>query len=296
MFDMRYHIASLIAVFLALAIGILLGTVIVNKGILADQQTSLVKRIESNFNALRNENSTLQNELYETREFESKAAPFIIKDKLSGANVAIIITGSLTDSSFLTNLTDDLKRAGAAVNSITVAKEFNIGNQAITVLQPYIQTPLNKDNARELILRRMVDDLGASNSNATTTASTTESNNAYLLQLKNLGFIKTDINFNAPGKTIDKAVIIGGSDAGEEPKLTDLPIILELKNLNIRTVGTEPSTCKKSYMRSYQAAGIPTVDNIDQRIGIISAIYALAGTNGNFGMKRTAGQLMPALQ
>lgn len=296
MLDMRYHIASLIAVFLALAIGILLGTVIVDKGLLANQQTSLVKRIESNFNVLREENRTLKSELYEKREFENKAVPLVIKDKLAGANVVIIATWSLTDNSFLTNLTDDLKRAGATVNNVTVEKDFNINDQAITLLQPYIQTPLNKENARELILKRMVDDLGTSSDNTSSATGAIGSDNSYLLQLKSLGFIKTDIDFNVPDRTFDKAIIIGGSDRDEETRITDLPIILELKSLNIRTIGTETSSCKKSYMRPYQAVGIPTVDNINERIGIVSAIYALTGIDGNFGTKKTAGQLMPTLQ
>ncbi len=53
MFDMRYHIASLVAVFLALTVGIVLGTAIVNRGVLVRQQNALVGSLRTEFASLR---------------------------------------------------------------------------------------------------------------------------------------------------------------------------------------------------------------------------------------------------
>lgn len=293
MLDMRYHVASLIAVFLALAIGILLGTVIVDKGVISNQQSALVKRIEANFTALRDENRSLKAELYQKREFENKSFPVVVQDKLVGSKVVIISTGTLADGSVVSNIADDLKKAGAAVNTVWVQGDFKINDEALTVLQPYFQDQLSKNNAREEILKKMVDDIVKGVEESATAANETRA--GYLQQLKNLRYIKSDIDFNSPTTSVLKVVIVGGSETNEDPKNIDLPIITELKTLGVRVVGVESATCKKSYMTFYQASEIPTVDNVDQRIGVISMIYALAGADGNYGLKKTAAQLMPNL-
>ncbi|MCL6471976.1 MAG: copper transporter [Firmicutes bacterium] len=293
MLDMRYHVASLIAVFLALAIGILLGTVIVDKGVISNQQSALVKRIEANFTALRDENRSLKAELYQKREFENKSFPVVVQNKLSDTKVIIISTGTLSDGSLISNIADDLKKAGAATNTVWVQGDFKINDDALATLQPYFQDQLSKNNAREEILKKMVADIVKGAEDSATAAN--ETGSSYLQQLKDLRYIKSDIDFNAQVAPVSKFVIVGGSETNEDPKNTDLPIISELKALGVRVVGVESTTCKKSYMPFYQATEIPTVDNVDQRIGVISMIYALAGADGNYGLKKTAAQLMPNL-
>jgi hypothetical protein len=107
-----------------------------------------------------------------------------------------------------------------------------------------------------------------------------------------MGLMKTDINFSL-FKPISSAVIIGGSNTNQDPLKTDLPLAAQLKAMKVRVIGVETSEAKKSYVKTYQAAGIPTVDNINQPTGIISAVFALGSQDGNFGIKGTAGQLMP---
>jgi hypothetical protein len=49
-------------------------------------------------------------------------------------------------------------------------------------------------------------------------------------------------------------------------------------------------------MQEYQSVHIPTVDNVDQSTGIISTIFTLSGLDGNFGVKKTAEQLLPTIE
>jgi hypothetical protein len=42
MYNLRYHIVSLVAVFLALTVGLVLGTVVVERGVLTKQRAALV--------------------------------------------------------------------------------------------------------------------------------------------------------------------------------------------------------------------------------------------------------------
>ena len=53
MIDLRYHIATIIALFLALAVGILIGSTIVGDDLLVEQQKKSIDRLEEQFLSLR---------------------------------------------------------------------------------------------------------------------------------------------------------------------------------------------------------------------------------------------------
>ena len=63
MYNLRYHIASLVAVFLALAIGIVLGGLVVRQGVFDTQQRALVSSLQSEFNSIKKQNTALKSSL-----------------------------------------------------------------------------------------------------------------------------------------------------------------------------------------------------------------------------------------
>lgn len=313
MFDMRYHIASLVAVFLALAIGILLGTVIVDRGILVNQQRSMVKNIENGFDAIRTENRTLNEEVKAQREFASQVMPLTVRDRLAGQNVMIIATTKVDDK-IRDPLIKNVEKAGATVSFISIAEEFKPNSATVLQIKPYYDktTQVKTENAQALMLKKMIEMLTMSSSAPSTetaatttsvavtssddTATTESAKTPFLTVLKDMGFIKTDINPEDESKKITQVLIMGGTGINRDPLQIDMPIILQLKSIKLRTVGVETSDCKHSFMQEYQSAHIPTVDNIDQSTGIISSIFALSGIDGNFGTKKTADQLLPTIE
>ena len=52
MIDIRYHVISLVAVFLALGIGILLGTTLVERGLIAEQKNE-IKSLRETFDEIK---------------------------------------------------------------------------------------------------------------------------------------------------------------------------------------------------------------------------------------------------
>ena len=75
MYNLRYHIASLVAVFLALAIGLILGTVVGERGTLDKQQTTLVTSLQKDFTLLRTENADLKRERDRDHAFATDVVP-----------------------------------------------------------------------------------------------------------------------------------------------------------------------------------------------------------------------------
>ena len=61
--DLRYHIASLVAVFLALGLGILVGGIFLKSDILVNRQKELTDRLEVQIEQLRQKNETVEKEL-----------------------------------------------------------------------------------------------------------------------------------------------------------------------------------------------------------------------------------------
>ena len=53
MIDLKYHIASIVAVFLALGLGVIIGSTIVGDDLLVDQQQKLIERLEEQFYTLK---------------------------------------------------------------------------------------------------------------------------------------------------------------------------------------------------------------------------------------------------
>ena len=63
MIDFRCHLAGIVGVFLALGVGMLIGTQLSQDGMLLEEQMRLVERIEDGLNRMRAENRRLQEEV-----------------------------------------------------------------------------------------------------------------------------------------------------------------------------------------------------------------------------------------
>jgi Copper transport outer membrane protein, MctB len=113
MIDFRYHLVSLVAVFLALAVGIVLGTTALNGPL-----TRGLQRAETN---LRNtaDNLRAQNNLQASRlsgdaSLLTLAAPRLLGGLLPGERV-VLITAPGADSAVVTGVSTAIRQAGATV-------------------------------------------------------------------------------------------------------------------------------------------------------------------------------------
>src|SRR5215204_4498675 len=95
MFDLRYHVASLAAVFVALLIGILVGVAMSGKVDDAEKQSlqSDVNRLEAQLDAASERRVTDTREQKAFQAFVKNAYPALIADRLAGKRVAIVFVG-----------------------------------------------------------------------------------------------------------------------------------------------------------------------------------------------------------
>ena len=95
--DIRYHIASLAAVFLALALGILIGTSMISSDAINEQQKKMIEGLEKEFAVLREENKVNADALMQAQEvianqqkFNERVLPLLVSGKLEGRKIAVI--------------------------------------------------------------------------------------------------------------------------------------------------------------------------------------------------------------
>ena len=283
---MRYHIASLVATFLALGIGILIGSIMLGNDTLVKQQQQLTRKLELQIEELRKKNEAVQaivnnlevsNDLKE--QFEKQSLPFLVAGRLSGYQVAII---EINHYRFLPELTETLKTSGATVSSVTtVFSDLGFDQEEIQAIWG------QKDLTPELIAKRLANEIGQN--------IIAGENQKLINFLIAQGIIKTIGQYGVP---LNGVIIIRENQAQKtyyEVETFDLPLIDYFLKQKISVFGVEETKVDRSCMKAYQRKEITTVDNIDTIPGQVALVLALAGNPGHYGVKPTAQILLPKL-
>ncbi|MEA4883425.1 MAG: copper transporter [Clostridia bacterium] len=87
---LRYHVVSLVAVLVALGIGILLGASMAGDEGLAGQQRALIDQLHSDFARLARERDDLAWELGASLKYAEETMPYIVQGRLAGKTIAIV--------------------------------------------------------------------------------------------------------------------------------------------------------------------------------------------------------------
>ncbi len=118
MIDFRYHLVSIVAVFLALAIGIVVGAqalpTVVQSGLQAEMKT-----VQHNNRVLNTQNDQLSQQLAADNAFAQAASAGLVHDLLAGQSVVLVLAPG-ADSQTVTGVTTALRRAGATVTGQVV--------------------------------------------------------------------------------------------------------------------------------------------------------------------------------
>ena len=120
MYNIRYHIASLVAVFLALAMGLVLGGLVVRQGAFDTQQRALVTSLQSEFNKLKKENAALKSELGLEESYASQMTDAWAAGRLSGQTVLVLTSGGKNEG--VDSAAAAVKSAGGRTAIVTILK------------------------------------------------------------------------------------------------------------------------------------------------------------------------------
>jgi hypothetical protein len=110
--NFRYHVVSLTAVFLALAVGLVLGSTVLN-GPTLDALESRVNTLGRDNSQLREQYSLLEEEVEREQDFAVEAAPMLLDGQLAGQRVALLVLPGGED--YADGVAETLDLAGASL-------------------------------------------------------------------------------------------------------------------------------------------------------------------------------------
>jgi hypothetical protein len=155
--DFRYHLISIIAVLMSLAIGIFAGSGFLGGPLLDDLENRL-NRIERKNESYRAANQDLRGELEQVNDFVAAVEPMLVGDVLSGERV-VVFEFEGTDSALVDELLGSIERAGGVTTSRVVLSEKLALEQQTDLDQLALIVESPDDRPRE-VRREAAQDLG----------------------------------------------------------------------------------------------------------------------------------------
>jgi Copper transport outer membrane protein, MctB len=281
-FDLRYHVASLAAVFLALLIGILVGVGISGKADEArnDELRREIADLRGQLDSAADSRAGLQRAHEADEKFADDVYPVLIENRLRGKRIALLFIGSVD--------------AGHVQRALEDAGGSRVRMQALRV-------PVKPDELDQLLVGRAelaeyqgedrLDDLGRLLAAELVTGGDTPAWDALTPELVEE---KTG-TFRRPA---DGVVVVrtakpqGGATArflsGLYAGLADNPV---------PAVGAETVAENPSAVGVWGRAGLSSVDNVDTAAGRLALALLLAGgEGGQYGIKDSAGDVLPPIE
>jgi hypothetical protein len=320
--DFRYHLVSIVAVFLALAVGIVLGsTELRGAAFSALDRTS--SALSAKLNAANSENSTLQQEVNGDRSFAQAAEPVLLAHLLDGKR-AVVITAPGAPGGVVSGLTTALGDAGATVSgqvslttkfADTSASTLNILDQ---LTQRVVPSGVNlvsgspQQQAAQVLASALLSPSGSQSAGQTTSSNTSAgqagSSPQTILSSYSAGGFLTVSGQPASGATLAVIVVPASPPSGGNADPANQAIIAlaqEFGTASQATVvaGASPAAGQGSAITAVRASGAAnnasTVDNADAVSGQIVAVQALeqqlsGHKPGSYGTQPDAASAAPS--
>jgi copper transport outer membrane protein MctB len=285
MLDFRYHALSLVAVFLALAIGIVLG-VTIGDSLLSDAEKSLRGNLRANVVNAREDASKARIEVGERDRMLDQLYPSLVASRLNGERVAVVSWGPLPNN-VESGVRDAVAKAGGRLDSISV-----FDTPLSDLKQVLGNDVFAAETADDASLKSMGSTLAHSIAGGGDLTRTLRSDFPDSFSGR---FHRADavVFYEAPKPD-------NGSDAQGVKERSDgrastieSAMLDELRKQTINVVGVEASDADPSQIPRYQSLQVSSSDSVDKSGGRIALVFELAGAKGNYGFKASADQPLP---
>jgi hypothetical protein len=309
--DFRYHLVSLIAVFMAIALGIIIGTTALNEPILADIERQ-VTDLEKDKRNLEDRTQDLQAQVQTADAFQDAVAPSLVAGSLAGRSVLLVVTNDdEVAPETVERVSALVGQAGGTVSgTLNLQPEYSDPSTSSS-LQSYatgsglpagVQLPSTSD-AGQLVgsLLAQVLMIPAAGGAAPAGASVS----SVIAGLGALDVLSVGSDSVAPANYA--IVLTGGAFTGEDAAernatVVDLVSALDAAGSGAVVAGDGGSTADDGLVGAIRtdpalSAAVSTVDNVTSSAGQISTVLALGregeGTSGKYGTEEDAQPVPP---
>src|SRR6478735_125869 len=257
MFDLRYHVASLAAVFVALVLGIFVGVGLSGKGFVSDAER---ENLQAQIDALRGERdsavaraASADQRGVDLDEFAKTTYPELVAGMLEGKAVGIVFVGSV-DQGLANAVRRTVDDAGGRISLV----------RALRV--PVDRERLGRELARELVTAgpKPVFD--------------------------RLARVIVEEQSGAAGRPLD-AVVVARPAPPQQGETQDLlaGLYSGLAASPLPTVGVDTTGSRTTPVPVLQRRGLATAGGVDVAAGQVALVFLLAGARpGSYGIGNAA--------
>jgi hypothetical protein len=279
-FDLRYHVASLAAVFLMLVVGILIGVGISGRGFVDDRERDRfrdqIAGLQEEADAANATADDLERRQEAAQDFVTTAYPVLVENRLAGKNIAVAVLGSLEQDSFAfveSAIKDDADGRLARTRAVMLPLRLEAIEAELAdrpefggyVGEEQLQN-LGRDLGRELV-----------------TGGETPLWDALAPEI-------VEEQSGGLAEPVDGVVVVRSAEpqAGASSRFL-AGFYQGLASTGVPVVGVEPARVDQSAIPVFQDYGLSTVDGIDTELGQLAMVLLLGDADpGNYGIRDTA--------
>jgi hypothetical protein len=284
MFDLRYHVASLAAVFLALVIGILVGVGISDRGLVDSANRSLLKQrvaqLQSELDAASKSSALSQREQRAAQVYMSETYPVLVRNRLRGKKIAVLFAGSV-DGGVRSTVERTLTDSGATEERLRALK-FPLDIKGLEAKLKASPAGIGYTGRSKLqTLGQALGDELVTGGDTPLWDTLTDT-----LVEERIGGGKQPVDGVIVVRTVPPQRgaasrflrgLYQGVDSGGAP-----------------AVGIETTTSATSAIDAFRSGGLSSVDDVDKPSGRLALVLVLAGAPaGQYGLKPSADQSLP---
>jgi hypothetical protein len=307
--DFRYHLVSIVAIFLALATGIVIGTTALN-GPVTKALVNGNASLSGDLNNLRDQNAALQQQVAAAETFAQGAAPRLLSHLLDGQRV-VVIDAPASSGQVQQGVTAMLQQAGATIGgqvqlqntffdtSATTLAELDQLSQALKPPNVTLTGSSPQQRAAQVIASAITTKTGPGVKDA--------ASQNVVSTFAGAGFLTVS---GQPAARATLAVVItpadpltGQNSVTANQSLTEVAAAVNSASLAAVMVGPASSTQPGGAIAALRSSGsanqVSSVDDADMTFGQIAVAQVLARqvgshTPGSYGTGPGATQVGPS--
>ncbi len=293
MFGLRYHVASLAAVFVALALGILLGVAVSGKVTDVGQDAELQnlrdanERLQQSLEAVQASADAATDRGEGSEELFTRSYPTLMEGRLEGKNVAVLFLGP-ADGSVRAEVEGALADADGGAPARVIALDVPVDGADLAaalegdeLLATYADEEGDFSDLGRELGRQLADGDDA----------VWDAVQSQLIEEQS-GSTSVPIDAAVVVTTWTPDQAVAGADVDAETAATRSlmeGLVSGLDSSGIPVVGVAVSDDPSEVLEAYRAQGISSVDDIDVSAGRLALALLLAGGEpGHYGFRDTA--------
>jgi len=275
-FDFRYHVASLAAVFLALVIGILVGVGISGRGLVDKSERKILQnqiaQLQSDLDSAKASSAQLEQQQEATKTLVQDAYPALMAGRLAGKKIALVVVGS-DGGAAASNVDKAVADAGAGEVVRYRALKVPVDVASLGgVLAKHKQLASYVGDAK-------LGDLGRELGRELVLGGKSPAWDALAGQL-------VEERHGVSAAPVDAAVVIRAVGPQNGPTGRFLVGLYKgLADAGVPAVGVEVSDTTPSAEPAFRTSGLSSVDDVDTPLGHLALALLLAGGSpGDYGV------------